>query len=271
MITFIRRRLLNTAATVAIMVAIIFFYSYLDSHFYPTATISGISLYVLILFLAAYNVRKKITSIPMIKSSTWLQAHIYVGYISIFIFLLHISFRIPNGLNEILLALSFVLVVFSGIFGLYISRRFPIQMTQRNGTVIYEEIFKNILGLRERAEATVFDCMKDSNQSTLADFYVYRLAPYFSRPKNFWNHCVGSSRHLLKLGTAVNGVKRYLSEKEIESLKQLERLIEEKNELDFQYTMQTLLKRWLFLHIPLSYVLIVLGSFHAILALRFAG
>ena len=47
--------------------------------------------------------------------------------------------------------------------------------------------------------------------------------------------------------------------------------IETKQNLDFQYAAQRLLKLWLFVHIPFSYSLIVLGVTHGIVAGLYAG
>lgn len=264
-----RRRLINMGVTAVSVLVIYLLACHAKNNFMALATYSGVFLYLMMLFLASYNLRKKITMLPLLKSSTWLQMHIYVGVLSIFVFFIHISYRIPNGAYEVALALCYLVSVVTGFFGLYISRRFPVVMTPEMGTTIFEEIPRDIKRLREQAEAVVFASLKETNQSSLADFYVYRLASFFQEPRNFFNHLVGSRQHILKIETATKGVRRYLNEKEIELLEQIEALVHRKDQLDRQYCLQSVLKGWLFVHIPFSYGVLVLGTFHAILAYRF--
>jgi hypothetical protein len=49
----------------------------------------------------------------------------------------------------------------------------------------------------------------------------------------------------------------------------LENICEEKRQLDKQSRLHKILHGWLLVHVPLSYALILLGAWHAIVALRF--
>jgi hypothetical protein len=51
----------------------------------------------------------------------------------------------------------------------------------------------------------------------------------------------------------------------------LRELIKAKFDLDYAYTLQSLLKWWLFIHIPLSFVIFVLVFLHIIAAYAFYG
>ncbi len=64
---------------------------------------------------------------------------------------------------------------------------------------------------------------------------------------------------------------RYLNDKEREILDQITELVEAKYNLDYRYALQSVLKRWLFLHIPLTYGLLIVSVLHAILANAFFG
>ena len=56
--------------------------------------LSGWILFASVLILTAYNARKKITMLPIGSAASWLQVHIYLGLLSVLLFLLHI---IPGG------------------------------------------------------------------------------------------------------------------------------------------------------------------------------
>jgi hypothetical protein len=49
----------------------------------------------------------------------------------------------------------------------------------------------------------------------------------------------------------------------------LENICEEKRQLDQQSRMHRLLHGWLLVHVPLSYAVLLLGSIHAVMALRY--
>jgi len=62
---------------------------------------------------------------------------------------------------------------------------------------------------------------------------------------------------------------RYLNDKERTLLTELRDLVKVKDELDTQYTGQSLLKYWLFLHIPLTYVILLFAIPHMVMVLSF--
>ena len=62
---------------------------------------------------------------------------------------------------------------------------------------------------------------------------------------------------------------RYLDEAESEYLAKIEDLVAQKDGLDYQYAHQSLLKYWLFVHVPLTYALLVLALLHLILVHAF--
>src|SRR5258708_6663679 len=90
----------------------------------PAAFISGWVLAALVLFLVLYNARKQFPYFPLLKSSTWLQLHIYAGLLSIVLFLMHACFEfgrnwhLPRGSLNLWVALLYVLTASSGILGL---------------------------------------------------------------------------------------------------------------------------------------------------------
>jgi uncharacterized protein (DUF2062 family) len=64
----------------------------------------------------------------------------------------------------------------------------------------------------------------------------------------------------------MDALDRYLDEREKAIAREIRDWIETKQNLDFQYASQRLLKLWLFVHIPCTYSLILLGVVHGIIA-----
>jgi len=50
----------------------------------------------------------------------------------------------------------------------------------------------------------------------------------------------------------------------------LENVCEEKRDLDRQSRLHRIMYSWLLVHVPLSFLLIILGAIHAVMALRYS-
>ncbi|MHC4995593.1 MAG: hypothetical protein ACYTGQ_11130, partial [Planctomycetota bacterium] len=64
---------------------------------------------------------------------------------------------------------------------------------------------------------------------------------------------------------------RYLGDEERAIARELADLVETKDALDYHYAMQGALKAWFFVHIPLTYALILVAVVHAYLIHTFLG
>ncbi len=271
MMTFRLRRIIGVLFALALSSVICVWGFDANNNLTNISIESGLALMGMCLFLAAYNLRKKLPFIPLGKSSTWLQIHIYIGFVSILMFAIHIGGRVPNGSLEILVGSIYILVAMSGIIGLYLTRTIPKRLTARGGTIVFEEIPMLRRELRTKAEKVAIDSITETKKTTIADFYSYRLSSYFMMPSNQWTHFFGSEDSLKGIHTAMHGVRRYLNPRELEILGEIENLVIQKDTLDLQHSLQRGLKYWLFTHIPLTYGLLILGLFHAIVAWVFVG
>ena len=64
---------------------------------------------------------------------------------------------------------------------------------------------------------------------------------------------------------------RYLNPAERELMKKIRERAELKENLDYQWALQSALKSWLFVHIPLTYCLMLVAVLHVLLVLGFRG
>ena len=76
---------------------------------------------------------------------------------------------------------------------------------------------------------------------------------------------------LLIVYAVVQSQRRYLNAEGREILDEIEWRVVAKNNLDRQFALQWLLKGWLFVHIPLTYSLILVAVVHAVLVYAFGG
>ena len=233
--------------------------------FRPTAFYSGWILLAMVVFLAAFNLHKKLPFMPLGSAAGWLQLHIYVGLLSIVAFGLHVAWRIPNGIGECCLAACFVIVAGSGVVGLIMSRIFAQRLTVRGGEILWDRIARLRGRLSRDVERIALDCLAETNSPALVDFYMQRLRPFFAEPQNFWAHLVNSTHPRNALLSEIASQRRYLSDPEMKYIERIVKCVEAKDDLDYQFALQATLKYWLFLHVPLTYALIVFAVIHVVL------
>ena len=271
MITFAKRRWRNGFVTLLAGAGLVAWYTAYDVALYQPAFLTGWLLLAVVMVLTLYNSRKKLSMVPIGTAAAWLQWHIYLGLLAVLIFALHIEWSLPNGLLEQILALFFVAVAGSGLFGLYISRRYARMLTRRTEEVVLERIPQIIAQLRAQAEALVLESAVETASSTVADFYGSKLAYYFAAPRNMRLHLQGSRRASFALTTDLKDMTRYLNDQEMIYAEKLRVLVDRKDQLDYAYAIQSILKAWLFVHLPATYGLILLALLHLVLVYSFGG
>lgn len=232
---------------------------------------TGWILLALMIALTVFNGRKKLPFLPLFSARVWLQFHIYAGLLTGLVFLVHVSYHWPRGWFNLTLAALYVIVMLSGIVGWFWSRTYPKRLTARGGEVLYERIPAIRRALREEAEAIALKSVADAKRATIADFYAAHLHDFFAGPRNAW-------AHRLEIRSALNGrlaglenLNRFLGEPERAVTARLAELVRQKDGLDYQQALQTTLKAWLFVHIPLTYSLLLFSVAHVVIVYAFSG
>jgi hypothetical protein len=269
--TFSSRRYRNTSLLLLACIIFWLLYSGFVNTLRSPSFISGWTLLVLSLFLTFYNVRKKIPSVPMLRSSTWLQMHIYLGLLSGFLFLLHIQFRVPNGLFETILTVLFAVVFFSGLYGLYLTRTLPQKLSREGENVIFERIPVIRKQIKDSVEEIVLNSIEETDSNTISEFYRDYLADLFRKKNYIWRHVFFSDDYVHGLLEKATELKRYLNNDELQIMGMIIDHVHSKVELDYQYARQSMLKYWLFIHIPVTYSLIICALFHLVLTYVYHG
>lgn len=231
---------------------------------------SGYILMGTVCFLAAYNLRKKLPTLPLGKSAIWAQCHIYAGFLSIGLFWMHVGMRIPDGVLESSLAGLFLIVAGSGLYGLYITRRIPKQLANLKEEVIYERIPASRRQVEQQSRLLAFG---DGTRAsvTIAQFYVERLHAFFDRPRGWRYRFWPTSRWRRRLIDEIRDLQRYCSEDEQTAAWRLADLVRKKDDLDYHEAQQWKLKTWMFAHVGLTYSLLIIAAVHGVLVHAFHG
>ncbi len=264
------RRFLNSTIIFIAFIAIVFIQQLIGYSLNHSAFFSGWLLLSMIALLYLFRLRKKITGIALFKVSSWMQFHIYMGLLAAGVFLLHVGWQMPEGLLKRLLYFLFIGEALSGIFGLVITRLLPACLA-RNGSVLYQDIIAKQQDICSEVESLVEQSLNETDSNTIANFFQQHLLHFLLKPRNFWHHIAQSKKKIHKLKTEIDNLQRYLNDDEQNIINKITKLVTEKNRLDYQYAGQTLLKRWLFVHIPLSYGLLLFSVLHLTLVYAYIG
>ena len=232
---------------------------------------SGWLMFALVVFLAAFNLRKRLSFLPILRAATWLQLHIYLGLFCGLIFVIHVGVGLPNGPLEITLSLLFLLVFVSGIVGLALSRILPRRLTNQGEEIIFERMPVYRRQLRDKAEELVLSSLTSSRSKMLAEFYSEELAVFFVAPSYLLYHLFMGQRPLNRILEKIDNQKRYCNDSECELIEQLRELVVKTYELDRSQYLQGLLKVWLFIHIPATFALFAFIVLHVILIHAYVG
>lgn len=269
--SLVSRRLRNAALLVAALAAIAAWVRWQESRFGHVDFHTGYLLFGSLVFLALYNLRKKLFVLTWTTSAGWLQAHIYVALGTAFVFGVHVGWHVPQGILEGALALMYLATFVSGVIGLYWSRTLPPKLALVSQEVIYERIPMLRAQMRERAEAAALAAVRASGATTLGEYYAQHLQSYFAGPRGLGYYLRPTTSRRRELLAGLTALGRYLSETEQKHCEQLFALVRRRDDLDFHAAVQWRLKTWLFVHIGLTYPLLVVAALHGWLAHLFDG
>ncbi len=269
--TFSKRRRHAFILTLLIAALLVFFFWADKQRLAGNAFVSGWILFGIMLVLTAYNLRKKVPFLPLLRSATWLQIHLYLGLLTVVIFLMHVGLRVPNGNLETIITVLYAVVAGTGFLGIFLTRTFPRRLTVRGEEVLFERMPIYRRNLNERAEKLVLDAVAETNTTTLADYYKLRLAGFFSGFRNYWHHLFESKRPRHVFATEFGDLDRYLNDRERQIVSELAELVYIKDDLDYQHALQMTLKGWLYVHIAATYSLLLFVVTHIVVVHAFVG
>jgi len=217
---------------------------------------------LLMLVAALYGLRRRLMSfssrLGLGKARTWLQFHIYGGALFLLFMFMHTGFVLPSGpLNWLLYGFS-IWVTISGLFGVFLQKWIPrILASGLSVEVIYERIPELVAEMRFEADKLVETCTQP-----VKDFYLQKVVLALAAPKTRLIYYLDITGGIQSEFRQFAYLGKVLSEKDSESLQQLEAIYKTKLELDAHYTLQKALRIWLYAHVPTSLFLLVLVALH---------
>jgi hypothetical protein len=226
-----------------------------------------------------FHVAIKRASLSPKSAMRWRKIHILVGYLLIAVFISHSDFSLPDTGFEWALWVGFVLVTLSGIVGMYLSWSLQARHGLDEGLsydripIRRDELAEEVYALVADADQlpTLFALPAPPHDAWIMDLYTTRLRHFLMAPRNLAAHIVGSQRPLKRLTDEIDSLSRFVDPQSQEKLAAIRELVIEKNRLDFARVYLGLSKAWLFVHVPVTYSLIVLTVLHIVIVYAFSS
>jgi hypothetical protein len=229
-------------------------------------------------FQVFFHIAIKTASLSPKSAVRWRKFHIFVGYLLIAAFISHSDFSLPDTGFEWALWAGFVLVTLSGILGTYlawalkakhaIDERISYDRIPDRRAELARDVYvvaKIDLGAAAiPLPATPYDAW-------IMDLYTNHLRDFFEGQRNFSAHLIGSRRPLKRLTDEIDNLSPYVDKPSQHKLAAIKNLVVEKDGLDFAYVYLGLTKGWLFVHVPVTYSLIVLAVVHVLVVYAFSS
>ena len=226
-----------------------------------------------------FHVARKKARLSPKSDMRWRKIHIFLGYLLIAIFISHSDFSLPDTTFEWSLWSGFVLVALSGIIGTYLT--WSLETARRiDDGITYDRIPTRRAELALDVHEVV--STPDPNAAALAlpappyddwimDLYTTHLRSFLQRPRNFAAHVIGSQRPLKRLTDEIDNLSPYVDAQSQAKLAAIKDLVIEKDRLDFARVYLGLSRAWLFVHVPVTYALIVLTVLHVVVVYAFSS
>ena len=256
--------------------------------------------FAFMLFAGLLGLRKKVPVWRVGRAQWWMRGHLWLGFLSFPLILFHGGFHFGGPLTRALMWI-FVVVFASGVLGAILQHFMPRMHTARLPMeTIYEQIDRvrgqllteahqlvqatcaalegevsrssehqraAAAGAGVTANLTILSGLQGSDRASgeLRQFMESEIEPYLERP----------GTHGSRLGTPAQAramfqqIRVLLPVSLHSNVDDLENICEEKRQLDQQNRLHKVLHGWLLVHVPLSYALLLLGAWHAVVALKF--
>ncbi len=218
----------------------------------------GVAGFILVLFLAAYKIRKSVLGYGLGRMNAWLQAHIYISVICAILVIMHSGFRFSGPLSGLCLAL-FMLVVASGITGSLMYKVIPISLSKYGGEILTtDDVVQKIAAILEEA-----DKMAEQTSDKFKDLYQRQIRPLLAKKRANWNYLFMEEREIIdRCESAFERLKALAPAGEIYDLNLLSSLYVEKEKLVFKWVKLLSLSKWMDIHIPLTSAMLAAAVLH---------
>ena len=242
----------------------------------------GVVATAIILWLTWFGIRKRQYSSTQGTVQGWLSAHVYVGVALLFVALLHSGFQYGPNVHTLALVLM-ILVIASGLFGVFVYMKYPTRLSQNRGGVNRSELFDELEDIDNRSKrvASELDAQFQEvvasgiRRTQLGGSILGRLRGQ-DRSQIMLPLSSGGQQSSVVVNAGQEAVLDWLAEQQSRSsdaslagtIAELSALLRNKRKLLKQLgedlRLQATLEIWLYIHVPLTVALLVALAVHII-------
>lgn len=225
----------------------------------------GVAATVLLTVALVYGVRRRMPLRGAGALHHWVQAHVYGGVLFLLLLAVHTGAAWPDGALAGGLWLSSLWVVGTGLAGVFIQKWIPPALTSALSTEVH---YDRIPELVEAVRAKVEELAAAAGES-LGKFHDASLAPVLAGPRVSFVYFFDVTGGVQSRMRRFDHLKRLLDEDDARRLEEIRTLVRAKFEMDAHYTLQKVLRGWLYLHVPPVVLLAALVAFHVFAVLYY--
>ncbi len=234
---------------------------------------------LLIVWLMLLGVRKRCYGNRFGSMLGWASAHVYLGTALIAVAFLHSGFQVGLNIHTLALVLM-LLVIASGLFGVFAYLRYPALMTRNRDNTTRDAMLEEIVELDQQALALadavdpkIHAAILRSNERTQLGGSAWRLlrpredtdsaidqVRAFLEQKDAEKRKDGQTRDMPTMFAMVDFLSSRAADSKNEALRKLMDVLARKKTVTTRLArdlqLQALMEVWLYVHVPLSFALL---------------
>lgn len=233
----------------------------------------GIAGSLMMIFAGLLSARKRFPRLRLGSAQFWLRGHLWLGLLAGPLICFHTGFRWGGLLERIIMGLM-IAIILSGVIGLVLQQILPRLLATTVGAeampvqvshvctmlrAVGDEIVTATCGAA--VALSPGDPLLDPS-SLLAMFYREQVRPFLAADVPHASQLVATTT----ASAAFAVVRERLPEPLRSCVDRLQKLCDERRQLLLQSRLQRWMHGWLLVHVPLSVLLLVLGTLHAVMA-----
>jgi hypothetical protein len=247
----------------------------------PLGLLYGCISYAIFIFAVLLNTRRKFPSARLGSAKIWLRAHIWLTILTLPLVFMHAAFHFGGMMTSSLMWL-YLLVMFSGFYGLALQQFMPALMKAR---LPLETVFEEIPFLSQQLLASALKMRGELRTMAVAGTPSPAASSLAEAADPSVTAILKGLEHDVLPFLAARKTKRYplarprfaaefFRELRVrvapdfqERVDLLAQWTEERRQMDMQLRYHHWLHGWLLVHIPASFLLIILTGWHAVVTL----
>jgi hypothetical protein len=195
---------------------------------------------------------------PLSTAKNWLQAHVYLGVIAFLGVLAHAGFTWPHGVMGWSLLLLSAWTTFTGLLGVWLQKWIPSALSEG---LRVEALYERIPSLVQKLLAEADTLMADASD-IVERFYRSDIRNRMAAVSPSWGYVLDIRGGRERALEPFRRMSQFVDAAEKERVDDLATIYTEKMELDAQYSLQGILRRWLVFHVPPAGLLMGLLAIH---------